>query len=206
MWTESEPVAEGVRPPLGREWYKRVKVRFDWVDSQGVPWWEQPSAIPPKITNLAIEVAQSPEAKRVTVTELLNTYPGLGGSEKLQRTDTAISFASNGTSTGDTSTQVSSSRVSTTHKAKEKDVAHLGPVDPLSGLLTPPITPRDLSVCRTDLPQTGCGPGDVPSTPIIGSAVASGSRPMRRRLPGDYALASFGESTTLDTDANHVYV
>lgn len=26
-------------PPEGRDYFHRLKVRFDWVDSQGMPWW-----------------------------------------------------------------------------------------------------------------------------------------------------------------------
>ncbi|KAL7419440.1 hypothetical protein Q5752_006278 [Cryptotrichosporon argae] len=38
-WAEAEPVARGAAAPENRDWYARVKVRFDWVASQGTPWW-----------------------------------------------------------------------------------------------------------------------------------------------------------------------
>lgn len=39
-WYEAEPVALGVAPPeSGKPWFQRLKVRFDWVESQGQPWW-----------------------------------------------------------------------------------------------------------------------------------------------------------------------
>lgn len=40
-WYESEPCAREVEPHPDRPWFRRLKVRFDWVDSQGEPWWLQ---------------------------------------------------------------------------------------------------------------------------------------------------------------------
>nr|XP_019050222.1 hypothetical protein I302_00647 [Kwoniella bestiolae CBS 10118]OCF29152.1 hypothetical protein I302_00647 [Kwoniella bestiolae CBS 10118] len=38
-WVEAEPPPLGVPPPDGRDYFHRVKIRFDWVESQGKPWW-----------------------------------------------------------------------------------------------------------------------------------------------------------------------
>jgi hypothetical protein len=40
IWVEAEPAAPGIQPPEGREYFHRYKVRFDWVQSQGWPWWD----------------------------------------------------------------------------------------------------------------------------------------------------------------------
>ncbi|KAK4686891.1 hypothetical protein P7C73_g3236, partial [Tremellales sp. Uapishka_1] len=39
-WVEAEFVADG-SGQHPRPWFERVKIRFDWVQSQGVPWWER---------------------------------------------------------------------------------------------------------------------------------------------------------------------
>lgn len=38
-WYEAEPCARDVEPPSDRDWFRRLKVRFDWVEGQGRPWW-----------------------------------------------------------------------------------------------------------------------------------------------------------------------
>ncbi|BEJ13652.1 hypothetical protein CspHIS471_0308260 [Cutaneotrichosporon sp. HIS471] len=38
-WYEAEPCAQGVAPRDDRQWFRRLKVRFDWIDTQGTPWW-----------------------------------------------------------------------------------------------------------------------------------------------------------------------
>jgi hypothetical protein len=38
-WSEAEPASASIDNPKGKEWFKRLKVRFDWVDDQGDPWW-----------------------------------------------------------------------------------------------------------------------------------------------------------------------
>jgi len=207
VWTEAEPVAEGVKPPANRDWYKRVKVRFDWVDSQGEPWWERPKGASPAPIILATEVARSPEAKRVAVTELINTTQEGARSEELQRTNTAISFYSS--SSTDSASYGSSRRGLPTRKGKEKDINQLGPVAPTSGLLTPPITSAS-----SDGSQLGTRPGELSLCEDIGgdsmvSSIGGGIQSTRRRLPGDLVLASFGEKTSLSSDTdissvNHV--
>jgi hypothetical protein len=38
-WVEPEPVPPGIECPEGRGYFHRYKIRFDWVDTQGQPWW-----------------------------------------------------------------------------------------------------------------------------------------------------------------------
>ncbi|CAK9783378.1 unnamed protein product [Cutaneotrichosporon oleaginosum] len=38
-WYEAEPCADGVEAPEGRSWFHRLKIRFDWINTQGTPWW-----------------------------------------------------------------------------------------------------------------------------------------------------------------------
>ncbi|WWC60152.1 uncharacterized protein I303_102716 [Kwoniella dejecticola CBS 10117] len=38
-WVEAEPCSPGITPPLDRDYFHRYKIRFDWVQSQGRPWW-----------------------------------------------------------------------------------------------------------------------------------------------------------------------
>ncbi|OCF74843.1 hypothetical protein I204_03685 [Kwoniella mangroviensis CBS 8886] len=38
-WVEAEWPPLGVSPPKERDYFHRVKIRFDWVESQGTPWW-----------------------------------------------------------------------------------------------------------------------------------------------------------------------
>ncbi|WWC68776.1 uncharacterized protein I206_102711 [Kwoniella pini CBS 10737] len=38
-WVEAEPCASGIKPPDCRDYFHRYKIRFDWVESQGIPWW-----------------------------------------------------------------------------------------------------------------------------------------------------------------------
>ncbi|KAK8861420.1 hypothetical protein IAR55_002239 [Kwoniella newhampshirensis] len=40
-WVEAESAGRGVTPPPGRNYFHRYKIRFDWVDSQGEPWWDR---------------------------------------------------------------------------------------------------------------------------------------------------------------------
>ncbi|WWC99165.1 hypothetical protein V866_006060 [Kwoniella sp. B9012] len=38
-WVEAEWPPLCVSPPKERDYFHRVKIRFDWVESQGTPWW-----------------------------------------------------------------------------------------------------------------------------------------------------------------------
>lgn len=40
IWVEAEPTARGVRSLPHRSYFHRYKVRFDWVENQGGPWWD----------------------------------------------------------------------------------------------------------------------------------------------------------------------
>ena len=42
MWVEAEAVARVVKPIKGRDYFHRYKVRFDWLECQGIPWWLKP--------------------------------------------------------------------------------------------------------------------------------------------------------------------
>jgi hypothetical protein len=44
-WTEAEAVAKGVQGPPERDYFERIKIRFDWVASQGEPWWTEQSGV-----------------------------------------------------------------------------------------------------------------------------------------------------------------
>ncbi|XAO26948.1 hypothetical protein I312_105789 [Cryptococcus bacillisporus CA1280] len=39
-WVEAEPVGKGISPPRARDYFHRYKIRFDWIKSQGEPWWQ----------------------------------------------------------------------------------------------------------------------------------------------------------------------
>ena len=38
-------MARGIKPPKGRRYFHRYKIRFDWVASQGTPWWERKGGV-----------------------------------------------------------------------------------------------------------------------------------------------------------------
>jgi len=132
VWTEAEPVAKGIKPPIGRDWFKRVKVRFDWVESQGVPWWEQPAGPAPQQTSSYEEAISSPEAKRIQVSELV-----CAESDQKDMGDPDHRSATRffGTLSGQS------------HRA-------LYPFNTKSGLLTPPITPPTLSSLTMPIAET----------------------------------------------------
>ena len=59
VWVEAEPVAKGFRSPINRNYFHRYKIRFDWVQSQGQPWWnskDQAWALHESCSNLRHEV------------------------------------------------------------------------------------------------------------------------------------------------------
>jgi hypothetical protein len=159
VWTESEPVAQGIKPPIGRNWFKRVKVRFDWVESQGTPWWEQSAGSAPQQTDPYEEAVASPEAKRVQVAELVCAEANQKDMVDLYHRPT---FNSIGALPGQSSSS-------------------LYPLNPKSGLLTPPITPPTLSSQSMLTAE--------PTTITEGHADEM-NEPKRRRLPGDYLLAA----------------
>jgi hypothetical protein len=40
VWVEAEPADRSVQAHPSREFFHRYKVRFDWVEAQGRPWWD----------------------------------------------------------------------------------------------------------------------------------------------------------------------
>lgn len=172
VWTEAEPVAEGVRPPLDRDWYKRVKVRFDWVDNQGQPWWEQPEGTPPTRLSPVVEVEPSPASKRITMAQLVSPVDQ------------------------EPEVKIVASQASEDKPDKKGALRY---TDPQTGLLTPPITPPQ----TTDKPRRASRASSLPSEPLpslitetsvlVGDSTTVGGS-LRRRLPGDYQLAAFGQA------------
>ena len=65
-WVEAEPVAKGIKSPEGRAYFHRYKIRFDWVPSQGEPWWNQRNEVYPSPNSVgspskAFHLRSSPE-------------------------------------------------------------------------------------------------------------------------------------------------
>ena len=161
VWTEAEPVAKGIKPPIGRNWFKRVKVRFDWVESQGIPWWEQSAGPAPQQTSSYEEAIASPEAKRIQVSELV--------CAEVNHKDTK------------NSRHGSTSRFD--HALLGQSLRPLYPSNPKSGLLTPPVTPPTFSShTMLTAETTRLTEGNV--------AKLNEAKAERRRLPGDYLLAA----------------
>ncbi|ODO06332.1 hypothetical protein L198_01564 [Cryptococcus wingfieldii CBS 7118] len=50
-WVEAEPAYKGTKPPSGRDYFHRIKIRFDWVESQGDPWWDSEIPVSPLPVN-----------------------------------------------------------------------------------------------------------------------------------------------------------
>lgn len=132
VWTEAEPVAQGIKPPIGRNWFKRVKVRFDWVESQGVPWWEQSAGPAPQQTEPYEEAITSPEAKRIQVSELACAE---SGQKNLDHFDHRPTCRVAGVLPG-------------------QSLGPLYPFNPKTGLLTPPITPPTLNTLTMPITET----------------------------------------------------
>jgi hypothetical protein len=158
VWTEAEPVAQGIKSPIGRAWFKRVKVRFDWVESQGVPWWEQSAGPAPQQTNSYEEAIVSPEAKRIQVSELVVAESDQKDMGDLDHRPASMFFGA----------------------LPAQNLRPLYPLNPKSGLLTPPITPPTLSSHMLTAETTRLTEGNV----------AKLNETKRRRLPGDYLLAA----------------
>ncbi|WVQ94541.1 hypothetical protein IAU59_001620 [Kwoniella sp. CBS 9459] len=56
-WVEAEPAVAGLDPPAGRDFFHRYKIRFDWVQSQGEPWWH--TEIDPQTRTSAFSASHS---------------------------------------------------------------------------------------------------------------------------------------------------
>ena len=84
-WVEAEPVASGVKAPPDRDWFHRVKIRFDWIESQGTPWWlsdnqastsDMPDPGPPTISSAGFGPSGDVSLReRLRVESLLNPAP-----------------------------------------------------------------------------------------------------------------------------------
>lgn len=175
MWTEAEPVAQGIKHPNGREWYKRVKVRFDWVESQGKPWWELPAGTPPNAFAATSEVPLSPQAERVSVAALTQ-----GVNEWRYRSSPARRKERRYRSLSSNTTLFSTD--------SEDEFLH----SQLSSCIT-----IDSRAYRRRAHDTTCrSPDPLPfyRTAVIGCEAASQDVRMSPRLPGDYCLASFEDS------------
>ena len=89
VWVEAETVAPDITPPAGRSYFHRYKIRFDWVQTQGDPWWsgitpneqtKPPSALsPPSPTDpseildgLSAMERDMPLARRIDICNLCN--------------------------------------------------------------------------------------------------------------------------------------
>jgi len=46
-WVEAEPAGLSVQSHPSRDYFHRYKVRFDWIESQGLPWWDSYSVVEP---------------------------------------------------------------------------------------------------------------------------------------------------------------
>ncbi|WVF67083.1 hypothetical protein IAT40_001828 [Kwoniella sp. CBS 6097] len=66
-WVEAEPAVAGTLPPPGRNYFHRYKIRFDWVQSQGEPWWHDHSGSTP-VSNSVASPAQNGTNASLTLT------------------------------------------------------------------------------------------------------------------------------------------
>ncbi|KLT45974.1 hypothetical protein CC85DRAFT_239597 [Cutaneotrichosporon oleaginosum] len=69
-WYEAEPCADGVEAPEGRSWFHRLKIRFDWINTQGTPWWFTKGApLPVKIpiSQLILPLTPPPDSPTPSV-------------------------------------------------------------------------------------------------------------------------------------------
>jgi hypothetical protein len=183
VWTEAEPVARSIKRPIGRKWYKRVKVRFDWVESQGQPWWERPAGLAPKTFSNRDEVALSPQAKRISVSALTQDVdqrrdplsyipPRHSRSSSM---DSDISHVSSDSERDFVNSQLSHSNNTRSRLRPGKQSKHDVKV---------PI--KETSSYRTA---------------VIGNKTAALGASMIPRLPGEYCLARF-EDTVEARDAD----
>jgi hypothetical protein len=96
-WVEGEFPAKGVKPDE-KGYFHRYKIRFDWIDSQGTPWWEDdtpgplsllgkasressPSTPPLPVTPQSSPgTFEEPQDARLAIRTLLNPTPDQGVS------------------------------------------------------------------------------------------------------------------------------
>jgi len=186
VWTEAEPVAQGIKRPAGRDWYKRVKVRFDWVESQGTPWWEQ-SAAPKLQPKSSFDAAvSSPQSSSYPVSNLVQA------TSTRQSTPATLTLQTDPRSSIDADTSLPPldqglgvaidllpmGRLTEIGSRRSDPLVY--PSDLKTGLLTRPITPPTYSSYSLIPHQKAC-PGMTESLAI--------SRSLKRRIPGDYLMA-----------------
>jgi hypothetical protein len=201
VWTEAEPVASGIRPPAGRDWYKRVKVRFDWVEIQGIPWWEQSAGPALQETAIYEEVVTSPQAKRIQVAELVHSVsipgatPGYLGPDIKEDSprDYDSDFVAHTPDQDEMDTFVKAQmsfgliKPDATTTNPRRALRYL--CDPESGLLTPPITPPT--------PDTRTMP-TIETAYVAGADVVASEDTLRRRIPGNHLMANFEKGSSND--------
>ncbi|WWD16674.1 hypothetical protein CI109_101104 [Kwoniella shandongensis] len=194
-WVEAEPVGKGIKPPLGRDYFHRYKIRFDWVDSQGVPWWDNDGQ---RRIISGFEAGSRedspltpcPEDRMPSTGLTLLNYRSTGSNSGPSAVPQTTGYAM--TQVGSQATSIPRPRNSLSRHSVAPERPSLPPspspikdIMPLvnhTGLLTPPITPPDRTT-NVSLPK----PEIVPhaeikreSDPIFGSRT--------RPLPGEGVL------------------
>lgn len=200
VWTESEPVAQGIKPLIGRKWFKRVKVRFDWVQSQGQPWWERSAGPAPTEACQPNEIILSSQAKRISVSALSNGWDQ----------DRLISSVSRPTYTRRSSVETDCSSISTSSGRDFVEEQIVFSTDKTNTRCSnrrrhSSRAESDASSALTPLPETP--PSTCLELPvIIGFDITESNMPMAPRLPGDYCLAVFEDEIVTEDDGRPLYV
>ena len=172
MWVEAEPVARGVKPPKNRDYFHRYKVRFDWLESQGTPWWlkSEHEESTSSNTDTAKSTTYGSDPGRQE-TELIQSRSAAShGNDALASTsslrdrlkisalcDPPFIAASRSNSADDSG--VNDER-STSDQMKHRSAIV---IDPLTGLMTPPITPPQAaksSLTKEDQPGISARPSN----------------------------------------------
>ncbi|WRT65553.1 uncharacterized protein IL334_002498 [Kwoniella shivajii] len=152
-WVEAEISPKEVSPPEGRNYFHRVKIRFDWIENQGEPWWINPLPQGNKVltamressplTPLSSE-ASSPRRTPPTGVEMWS-YDEL---------DSRIPWTQDGANIG-----------AVNEKSPKMDIRTL--LNPSLGLLTPPLSSsgdgRASSTCdelKSRKHDRACWPGE----------------------------------------------
>jgi len=203
VWTEAEPVAQGIKRPAGRDWYKRVKVRFDWVESQGTPWWEQSAAPKPRPQSLYDAVVPSPQSTCVPIPDLLkatsvrDTTPAelLLPTDPRSLIDADTSLSPLGQGVGIAVDPLSMGCLAEINSQRSDLLVY--PSDPKTGLLAPPITPPTQSSYSLISNQRACQAMRESTTP---------SRSIKRRIPGEYLMAPSRAAVDVEVAIDPLYV
>ncbi|ODO09256.1 hypothetical protein I350_02856 [Cryptococcus amylolentus CBS 6273] len=77
-WVEAEPAYKGTKPPSGRDYFHRIKIRFDWVGSQGDPWWDSEIPVSPLPVNQLSSTPRRPcrISSSKEAAEMIATFDG----------------------------------------------------------------------------------------------------------------------------------